>query len=235
MPALDPPDLPALEARLCRGRWFASLAPAQRQALLGAARRRDLVAGQVLFRRGDANCGLYAVLSGRVQAGAAVGERRDALLGVLHPPLWFGELACLDGGPRTHDAQALDAVSLLHLPLAGWLALAAQEPLWWRDLGRLLGEKTRALFEAMEDLAHQPAAPRVARRLLALSSAHGMLADGAHELRIGINQDQLGALLSLTRQTVGEVLRGFEAAGWLRRGYGHIEILDPAGLASAGG
>ena len=69
---------------------------------------------------------------------------------------------------------------------------------------------------------------RVARRLLAMVTGHGMLAPGITHLTIAVNQEQLGAMLSLTRQTISEVLREFEAQGWLKRRYGAIELLDTA-------
>ena len=216
-----------------RGRWFASLPEHHQQRLLQAAVVRQLDAAQTLFRRGDANSGLYAVLAGSIRIGAPGSAARDAVLGVLEPPQWFGELACIDGGPRTHAAQAQAAATLLHVPLAALMRLAQDDPLWWRQLGRLLAEKTRALFAGVEDLALQPAPARVARRLLAMSTGHGMLADGAAQQRIPVSQEQLGAMLSLTRQTVSEVLRAFEAHGWVRRLYGAVELLDPAGLAQA--
>lgn len=216
-----------------RGRWFASLPGQQQEALLDAAVPRTLDAAQVLFRRGDANSGLYAVLDGSIRIGMPGSAARDAVLGVLEPPQWFGEIACMDGGTRTHDAQAQTASLLLHVPLAALLRLAEHDPLWWRQLGRLLAEKTRALFAGLEDLTLQPAPVRVARRLLAMSSGHGTLADGAAQRRIPVNQEQLGAMLSLTRQTVSEVLRAFEARGWVRRLYGAVELTDPQALAQA--
>ena len=229
----SPASIDALRAVVGRGRWFASLPGHHQQRLLEAAVTRQLDAAQTLFRRGDANSGLYAVLAGSIQIGAPGSAARDAVLGVLEPPQWFGEIACLDGGTRTHDARAQAATTLLHVPLAVLLRLAQDDPLWWRQLGRLLAEKTRALFSGVEDMTLQPAPVRVARRLLAMSTGHGMLADGAAQRRLPVSQEQLGAMLSLTRQTVSEVLRTFEAEGWVRRLYGAVELLDPGGLAEA--
>ena len=59
-----------------------------------------------------------------------------------------------------------------------------------------------------------------------MAHGHGMLAPGIVRPTIAVNQEQLGAMLSLTRQTISEVLREFEAQGWLKRRYGAIELLD---------
>lgn len=227
------PDVAAWAGVVEGGRWFASLPPSSRERLLAAARVRRVPARAVLFRRGDDNAGLYCVVEGSVQIGASDLGTRESLLGVLEPPQWFGEIACLDGGPRTHDAVARTDATLLLVPLAAWHALAEAEPGWWRDLGRLLAEKVRALFAGIEDLTQLPAPARIARRLLAMSHGHGMRADGTAQRSIAVNQEQLGAMLALTRQTVSEVLRDFESRGWVRRGYGSIELLDEAALRGA--
>lgn len=219
---------------LQQGRWFASLSEKDQRALLAQARPRSLAAGERLFARGDPCDGLFALLDGSVHLGAVDAAGREQMLGVLEPPAWFGEIAVFDGGPRTHDAMARTAAALLQVPDAAWQALAKEDPLWWRRLGQLLAEKTRALFVGLEDLAALPAPQRVARRLLALADGHGMRAPGHARREVPVSQAQLGAMLSLTRQTVSEVLGGFEARGWVRRGYGRIVLQDAAALAALG-
>lgn len=220
---------------LLQGRWFAGLPEAHQQALLDAALVQTWPAGARLFCRGDANGGLHAVLRGAVQiAGPPAGAEaaREQLLGVLGPPQWFGEITCLDGGARTHDAHALVASTVLRVPWPALQALAEAEPLWWRHLGRLLAEKVRALFAGIEDLAQPDAAARVARRLLAMAEGHGMLAPGHARRSVQVSQAQLGAMLGLSRQTVSEVLGAWAQVGWVQRGYGRVDLLAPAALAA---
>jgi CRP/FNR family transcriptional regulator, cyclic AMP receptor protein len=233
VPAPAAPDTVA--PLLQRGRWFASLPPARQAQLLQPAQRVQLAAGQTLFLRGDANAGLYAVLSDSVRIGAVDAAGRDVTLGLLQPPQWFGEIAFFDGGPRTHDASAREPSTLLCVPRSALLALLEQQPVWWQHLGQLMAEKVRALFLGLEDLAALPALPRVVRRLLAMAEGHGMLAEGVAHRSVAVNQEQLGAMLSLTRQTVSEVLRELESRGLVRRQYGAIDLLDPAALARLGG
>jgi len=228
------PDTTRWRPLLQQGRWFGSLPDADQRALLALARPRALAAGERLFGRGDPCDGLFALLDGSVQLGAVDAEGREHMLGVLEPPAWFGEIAVFDGGPRTHDATARAAATLLQVPDAAWQAMAAKDPQWWRRLGQLLAEKTRALFVGLEDLAALPAPQRVARRLLALVDGHGMRAPRHARREVQVSQAQLGAMLSLTRQTVSEVLGDFEVRGWVRRGYGRVELLDSAALAALG-
>ncbi|MBQ0932199.1 Crp/Fnr family transcriptional regulator [Ideonella sp. 4Y16] len=212
------------------GRWFADLGEPAQRALLAEARCVTLGAGDTLFRRGDACDGLYAVLDGAVRIGAVDAAGRDLLLQVLGAPHWFGEIAVIDGGARTHDVSARGECRLLQVPQAALQALLADDPLWWRHLGRLLAEKSRALLAGLEQIAALPAPQRIALRLLALAEGHGMLAPGVVQRELALNQEQLGAMLALTRQTVSETLGDFEARGWLRRGYGRIELLNADAL-----
>lgn len=217
-----------------QGRWFAALPPGRQQQLLDHAVIQRVPAGAALFLRGDANSGLYCVLEGAILVGAVSTGAREATLALLEPPHWFGEIAFFDDGPRTHDAHARVASRVLLVPRPMLHRLLATEPLWWHHLGQLLAEKVRALFVGMEDMTVLAAPPRVARRLLAMAHGHGMLAPGITHLTIAVNQEQLGAMLSLTRQTVSEALREFEAQGWLKRRYGAIELLDLDALGCIG-
>lgn len=233
-PADEPPDPRSLRPLLARGRWYAGLPAPLQQALLDQARWRRLDAGERLFSRGDRDAGLYAVVDGALRIGTVAADGREAVLGVVEAGQWFGEIALFDNGPRTHDAHALVASRLLLVPRERLDALLAESPLLWRHLGELLAEKIRAVFAGMEALALLPAPARVARRLLDMAQGHGMLNSGLAQRRVLVNQAQLGAMLSLSRQTVSAVLGDFEARGWVRRHYGEVELLDIAALDQAG-
>ena len=109
--------LPLQHQILASGRWFASLPSSLQQALCANARLVTLRSGELLFQRGDDNNGLYAVLDGAVRFGAVNLAGKESVVGLAEPPQWFGEVALLDGGPRTHDAWAESDATLTHVPL----------------------------------------------------------------------------------------------------------------------
>ena len=139
--------------RLLDGLWFHQLPEALREALLDAAVLRRLESGQRLFSRGDKPCGLYAVLEGAIRIGAVGSSGKEALLTLIEPPSWFGEIALFDGQPRTHDAYAEGATLLLNVPQPALLALLEREPRYWRDLALLMSQKLRLAF--VESLGRQ--------------------------------------------------------------------------------
>jgi len=211
---------------LAQGRWFAALSEEVRDALLARAVVRRHPSGARLFSRGDANAGLFCVLDGAVEIGAVDLAGRESLLDVLQAAQWFGEIALFDDGPRTHDATTKGATTLLLVPAAELRRLVEADPALWRTFGALVVEKVRALFLGSEGAGTLSAGVRVARRLHGMTTCHGMLVAGCVRSTLAINQQQLGAMLGLTRQTVSEVLRQLEGDGIVKRRYGAIEVLD---------
>ena len=214
------------------GQWFSHLPPALRDALLGEARLLQLEPGQRLFRRGDPPCGLYAVLEGMMRVGAVSRDGKEALLTLVEPPYWFGEISLFDGQPRTHDAYAGGPARLLQVPQAALQALLSREPGYWRDFALLMSQKLRLAFIALEEMSLLPAAPRLARRLLMMAEGYG---ETGPRRVLHLAQEQLALMLGLSRQTTNQILKDLEARGALRLTYGEIEITDLGTLRQAAG
>lgn len=224
------PDAHAHLASLLQGHWFAALPQALRDALLAMAQVQRLDAGQRLFRRGDKPSGLYAVVEGAVRIGAVSESGKEALLTLVEPPYWFGEISLFDNLPRTHDAFAESASTLLLLPQTELLTLLERQPQHWRDFALLMSHKLRLAFLALEDMSLLPAAPRLARRLRLIAENYG---EGEPRQVLHLAQEQLALMLSLSRQTTNQILKELEAQGIVRLTYGEIEILDLQRLRQA--
>ncbi|WP_044870921.1 Crp/Fnr family transcriptional regulator [Pseudomonas sp. LFM046] len=209
---------------LLTGQWFSQLPAALQDELLAIAQLRRLEPGQRLFRRGDPPCGLYAVLEGAMRIGYVSESGKEALLMLVEPPYWFGEIALFDGQARTHDAFAEGPVTLLNLPQAALLALLARQPGYWRDLALLMSQKLRLAFISLEEMSLLPAPQRLARRLLMIAEGYGGLSGRRRSIQLA--QEQLASMLSVSRQTTNQILKDLEAQGVLRLTYGEIEILD---------
>ena len=221
-----PTDYAAL---LRTGSWFQALAPALQEQLLAQAHVRRLRGGQRLFARGDAPDGLYCMLEGAVRVGGLSEAGREAVLALVEPPHWFGEISLFDGRPRTHDAWAEGDVTVLHVPQAPLLALLDAQPVHWRALALLMTHKLRLTFAVMEETALLPASARLARRLVTMAEGYGDWKDRNRRV-LQVPQEQLALMLSLSRQTVNQILKQFEARGAVRLLRGEIDITDIAAL-----
>ncbi|MGF6917525.1 Crp/Fnr family transcriptional regulator [Paraburkholderia sp. 40] len=213
---------------LDRSAWFRAAPADLRVQLLNAGRVESLAAGQRLFTRGAADDGLYCVLDGLVRIGAASSNGKEALLAVIEPVNWFGEIALFDDRSRTHDAYAERDTALFHVPRAALAALLERTPAYWHAFGLLLAHKLRLAFEAIEEAALLPAAPRVARRLLLMAGGYGE--PGSLRNVLKVRQEDLAMMLALSRQTINQVLKHFETQGALKLRYAEIEIVDAGKL-----
>ena len=213
--------------RIClqTGQWFSNIPVVLQDALLEAAVIRTLAAGEFLFARGDPYDGLHVPLTGAIRISGVSAAGKEALLTLMQPPHWFGEMALFDGLARSHDAIAEAPSTVLRVPGAALAKLLREQPSYWREFGVLLSHKLRLAFATMEDIALLPAPMRLVRRLLLIAERYGDW-QGRSSRVIGVQQEKLAAMLSLSRQTTNQILKELEGQGLIRTARGEIEILD---------
>lgn len=219
--AITPDQLAVLKG----SEWFAALDPAFQRAVLDSSRVASVAAGASIFHRGDPSDGLYCVLSGAVCFSAMSASGRGSIAALAEAPQWFGEIALFDGGTRTHDAWADVASTLLHLPLRHLTRMLHDDPLRWQQMGRLLVRKLRVALSLLEDMALEPPRVRLARCLINLFEGYGQR-KAAPTSSLRVSQERLGMMLSLSRQTVNELLRELEQRSIIRCQRGGVRILD---------
>jgi CRP/FNR family transcriptional regulator, cyclic AMP receptor protein len=226
------PLTPEQVAVVNSGDWFPALPPAFRRAVLNSSRIMLLAAGASVFRRGDPGDGIYCVISGAVRFSTLALSGKESIVGLAEPPHWFGEVALFDAGPRTHDAWADVTSTLLHLPSRSLTKILADDPGAWECMGRLLVHKLRIALSLLEDLALEPPRVRLTRCLINLFEGYGER-KAEPSTRLRVSQERLGTMLSLSRQTVNELLRDLEQESIIQCQRGGVRILDPDRLRDA--
>ena len=226
--AITPAQLSVLNS----SEWFCTLDDAFQQAVLESSRVMALAAGESVFHRGDRGDGIYCVLSGAICFGAFAPSGRTSIVALAEAPQWFGEIALFDDGTRTHDGWADIPSTLLHLRLRHLTRILADDPARWQQLGRLLVAKLRVAVALLEDMALEPPRVRLARCLVHLIDGYGQRKT-APSLNVRVSQERLGMMLSLSRQTVNELLRHLEQETIIQCQRGGVLILDPGRLREA--
>jgi CRP/FNR family cyclic AMP-dependent transcriptional regulator len=212
------------------GRWFAQLPVEFTAALLSMARVRTLQTGDALFLRDGPPCGLYALVDGEIRiSGQSTrhNDTREAVLILLNPPTWFGEISVFDGSARTHDAHAAAPSTVLHVPHEALLTWLQLHPLHWRDLAVLMADKLRLAFVNMEEQTVLPAPLRLARRLVVMAQGYGQGTGASGSRRsLAITQDALALMIGVSRQTTNQILNDLKERQIVRVQRGTLEILD---------
>lgn len=136
-----------------------ALSQEDKEAIVSRLRPVLFAAGERIFRAGDAADGCYIIVSGQVRLEVERDKHVDteAVLGFVQPGSILGELALLDGLPRSVSAFAETKVEAAHLPVAAIEALCAERPNVglgiYRALGRDASIKLRRTTERLLDHA----------------------------------------------------------------------------------
>lgn len=207
---------------------FRGLAPETLDRIAALAAQRSYRRGEILFSAGDAGDALFGVVSGRIRISTGNADGREIFLNIMAPGDTFGEIALLDGGPRTATATAIDASELVSLKREPLFALLEKEPGTALELLRLCGERLRWTSGLLEDAALLDAPARLAKRLLSLCELHGEDVAGGRAVKI--SQEELASFLGVTRQAVNGQLQEWKAKGWVGLGRGTVVLHDAAAL-----
>jgi CRP/FNR family transcriptional regulator, cyclic AMP receptor protein len=192
------------------------------------ATRRIYEEGAIIFMRGDPGDSLCGVVTGRVRISASRAGGKEVFLNIMEPGDAFGEIALLDGSPRTATATAMSRTELTILQREVFLNLMRTEAQLAEHLIQLLCKRVRWTAELMEDSALLSVPAKLAKRLLSLASVHGRTSpEGA---RLAISQEELAQFLGLSRQIVNQHLQAWRGKGWISLGRGSITLVNARAL-----
>ncbi len=200
---------------------FQRLDERARLTVVEHASRRTVDRGQMVFWQDDPGEAMFVLLEGSVKLIVC---SRDGELIELHrhvAPAIFGELALLDGGPRSASAEAVERSTLLVVTRPELLHLLRAEDHVAEALLRTLGTIVRRTTRQVSDLVFLDLQGRLARQLLALA----IDGDGTARTR-RVTQGELASMVSGARQTVNQALRSLESRGYIRADGRSFEILD---------
>jgi CRP/FNR family cyclic AMP-dependent transcriptional regulator len=198
---------------------FRGLDDRARLTMVERAAHRVVNRGQMVFWQDDPGEAMFVLLEGSVKL--VVCSRDGDLIELYRhdAPAVFGELAVLDGGPRSASAEAVEPSTLLMVTRAELLRLIRADEQVAEALLRILGAMVRRTTRQVSDLTFLNLQGRVAAKLLDLAEA------GQARTR-RITQVELATMVGGARQTVNQALRSLESRGYIRTVGRVFEILD---------
>ncbi|WP_373974834.1 Crp/Fnr family transcriptional regulator [Chitinibacter sp. SCUT-21] len=209
---------------------FCELSYADLAELAQHAQSRAVRAKQVVLAQGERSDEMYAVIHGRLKVMRSNTEGRELTLAILEAGEVFGELAMLDGGPRTATIEALEDCELLVLQRATVDQYLNAHPLVMRSMIQTLCERLRSADELVQDTLFLPLPQRLAKVLRQLAQNHGdETADGIL-IDLKLTQQELANFVGATRESVNKQLSAWESQGWLSMRGGYISISDVKSL-----
>ena len=200
-----------------------------RREVLSACRRRKFARGEVVFHEGDPGDTLHLIAKGHVAVRTTTPRGDEALIRVLGPGDFFGELSVIAPAPRNATIVCLDPTETLGLHRDAFDELRSRHPGVDAVLMQALIAEVRRLSTQLSQALYLPAESRVWKRVADLTRLYETAASDV--VTIPMTQDDVAHMAGTTRPTANKVLRSGEDKGVLRISRGCIEILDVAALA----
>ena len=197
------------------------------RALFADARAVTYDARQTIFSEGEAGASVILIESGRVEISNTSLMGRKSVLAYMGAGEVLGEIAALDGGARSADAVAANAVTGLALSRENVLGYISARPEIARAVIVELCSKVRNASEMFATQSIIDGEPRLARGLLQLFDKWGVSgADGTSVLEERFSQQDIGEFSGLARENVNRQIKAWTKSGVLRSDGRRLVLLD---------
>ena len=204
---------------------FAALDDSECDELAAHARVRGFVAGQSICRVGDRGDSMMAVAVGTVRISLPTTKGTEIILADLPAGEVLGEIALLDGKPRSANATALTNCELMILERRDLLPFLERNPGTSLKLMEFLCGRVRRSDERMYDIAFFDLPVRLAKTLLRCAQP------GGGTSKLSLSQQELAYMAGGTRENVNRCLRGWQRQGILELKDRWTIILRPDALS----
>lgn len=212
---------------------FARLSPAEQDRLGSLMVPKQFKANTAVFFQDDPSDSLYVVLSGSAKVFRTSEDGKDRILSWLGPGDAFGELAMIEGLPRSASVQAVKDTEMLSLARRDFEAFARERPdVLWRLL-QALCERLRQVTEVVLDLSFRDVPYRVLHVLSQLLERYGESGPDGWYFRIPLSVGELASMVGSNPETVSRLIETYERDGLVRRDRATWVVPDRRALARA--
>ena len=156
----------------------------------------------VLVTEGENTNALYIIVEGRVRAYVSDANGREAVLSVMGPGEYFGEVA-LDEGPRSASVITLEPCKLIVVPRDEFAAFIDENPAFARHFINKLIHRIRLLTQSVRSLSLMDAYGRVARLLL----ESAVTKDGQQYIPERLTQADIASRVGCSREMVSRIFK----------------------------
>lgn len=199
---------------------FEALAPSDQQRLASLLRTRSFSPGKTIFIEGDKGEGLYFIRSGRIKICVNDRQGNELIFTYLSSGDLLGEIAILDGLPRSATAVAVTHTNTFYLDRKDFLEFLEASPRVCIVIIASLCKSIRRVSTHLEEVSFLDVSGRVARNLLSMAAK-----DSLQPICI-ISQEELAKVVGASRVIVNKILNSFVDLGFISLARKRIIILN---------
>lgn len=191
-------------SRLAAIPMFADLSAENLETLAGMVQYRKYPKGAFIVGQNELGTSMFLLVSGRVKVSLANPVGKELVLNYLEAPAHFGEMALVDGQPRSSDIIAVTDVEAFSLDGKDLSAAIQLQPKLALSLIATLSRRLRHTINRLEDMAFHDATHRVMRVILNVATA-GLETRGAPIVQ-GMTHYDIATLAGTSRETASRVV-----------------------------
>ena len=201
---------------------FAGLSDVQLEQLAKMAIHRKVTRHTTIVRAGDSTDSLFVIMSGRAKVLNRDTEGREVILTVLGAGECFGEMALIDGSPRSADVIAQENCDLLAITRGDFTRALTENVNLCLNIMKSLVLRLRDANQKIESLALMDVYGRVAK-LLYDSSIEEF---GLRVIRRKVSKQDMAKMVGASREMVSRVMKDLEHRGYISVEAGRIVLKE---------
>ena len=186
---------------------FSSLDEKARRDITAYAMPRSFAAGDSICRFGEHGDSMMTVVVGTVRISRPTRGGKEIILADFGSGELFGEIALLDGKPRSANVMALTNCELMFLDRRNVVTFLERNPAARMKLMEMLCARIRRSDERMSDIAFFNLPIRLAKILLNYQP------EARVGTKISLSQSELAEMAGGTREKINRCLRGWQHQG----------------------
>ena len=187
------------------------------QKLEALTQRKSLAADHTVFFQDDPSDSLYLVLSGSAKIFQISEDGKQRILRILKKGDAFGELAMIEGQPRSASVQTLESCEMLMLIRKDFQAFCEKHPAVLWMLLEAFAERLRRMNEDVLDMSFRDVPYRVLRMVSQLVERHGSAGPDGWHVSMALSAKDLASMVGSNAEIVGRLLDSYETDGLLKR------------------
>jgi CRP/FNR family transcriptional regulator, cyclic AMP receptor protein len=171
----------------------------------------------IVFLEEEEGAALFIITSGRVKVVRTDDQGREVILSILGEGDFFGEMAILDGLPRSATVVSIDDSELFMIHRRDFLQLIEKSPQVAVSLLRELTRRLRKSDEQIKSLSLKDAVGRVANVIIQLADDSGKIKQGQVIIPDFPLQQDLANMAGTSRETISRTIHQFIREGLLEQ------------------
>lgn len=216
---------PPAERRLSPGTFWTMLEPAHHALVRQAGVVRRFEPGDSLCRQGESLRHVFVLLAGRVEVAADTQAGYEGVLAIRGPGDIVGELAAVDGSPRSATLRALDRVEVVVVSAETFALLCQSHPLLAWTVLRVVVNRLREISQWRVEQGGSTVVKRLVVLLIQLADQYGVAEEDGVAISVPLTQQSLARMIAASRESVVRALRDLRRQRLITTRRRHVTIL----------